>query len=189
MERGTLGGLAVEAGARLRAPDREAISFRKVNRRSSADYQPDMQRHHLLPRQVMQSTSFQRLFEQVGRKAIGFDDFRANGLLLPCSSNAALRTGLPLHRGPHRAYNQLVEERVGQIESGWALRHVRDCRAANDEAYLRLRLLQGALRRRLMQREKGGFILNRKDPFRAGVDFTELDAMVELLWSASEPRA
>ena len=51
------------------------------------------------------------------RTHFGFDDFRRNGLLLPANDAAAIRLGLPLHRGPHHSYNELVFERVGQIEA------------------------------------------------------------------------
>ena len=146
-----------------------------------------MQRHHLLPRQVMVSRAFAPMFDQLGRKEVGFDNFRANGLLLPCSSSSALRTGLPLHRGPHRYYNELVAQRVGQIETTWVRQSLGNATGARTHALMRLHLLQAALRRRLMQRERRALFLNRKDPFRAGVDFTELDAMVEMLWAESEP--
>ena len=41
------------------------------------------------------------MLEMVGTERIGFDDFRSNGLLLPANDTAAVRIGLPLHRGPH----------------------------------------------------------------------------------------
>jgi hypothetical protein len=49
-----------------------------------------------------------------------------------------------------------------------------------------LRLLQGALRRRLLDQHRR-LRLNRRDPLGSGVDFTELDAMVAQLWPATEP--
>lgn len=121
------------------------------------------------------------MFETLGKEAIGFDDFRRNGLLLPSREQAALRTALPLHRGPHRAYSQMVAERVGQIEQGWARQYVRNPDAALEQAGMRLALLQAALRRRLLDREKR-LMLNRFDPLGAGRDFTHLDAMADMLW-------
>lgn len=50
---------------------------------------------------------------------------------------------------------------------------------------MRLQLLQAALRRSLMQRKGPASTLNRKDPFRAGVDFRALDAMADAIWSAT----
>lgn len=145
-----------------------------------------MQRHHLLPRQVLHASCFGPLFDALGRSAIGYDDFRRNGVLLPASERQALRTGMPLHRGPHRHYNELVAQRVAQVEAHWARNRLRAPVQARVDAMMRLQLLQRALRRQLLQREARALILNRKDPFRVGVDFAELDAMVELLWSASE---
>ncbi|MDE1466838.1 AHH domain-containing protein [Aurantiacibacter sp. D1-12] len=164
---------------------RAGLPFRAVNRRGTPAHDAGMQRHHLLPRQIMKVRCFATMFDQIGRLAIGFEDFRANGLLLPSIAKSALRTGLPLHCGPHRQYNELVQERVGCIERRWACQCPSDASHARVEALMRLRLLQRALRKRLMQRENRSLFLNRKDPFRAGVDFAELDAMVEALWSAT----
>ena len=125
------------------------------------------------------------LFAALGREAVGFDDFRANGLLLPASESAALACGAPLHRGPQRVYNELVAERVGAIEAGWARCAGRDPVLAHAQALMRVRLLQRALRRRLLHGGRGRMVLSRRDPFRAGLDFSELDAMAETLWSAT----
>lgn len=99
---------------------RSSLSFRSVNRSSDPDYDAGLQRHHLLPRQLLSKNCFGALFDTIGRERIGFDDFRSNGLLLPAREKTALRIGLPMHRGPHRDYNAMVIERVGQVESGWS---------------------------------------------------------------------
>ena len=117
---------------------------------------------------------------------MGFDDFRRNGLLLPASSAAALRLRLPLHRGPHRRYNSLVAERVGQIEHGWSCAHSRAPEHACAEALMRIGLLQSALRKRLLAPDRPSLSLNRHCPLGAGVDFSELDAMAEALWAGTE---
>ncbi|QZH74868.1 MAG: AHH domain-containing protein [Erythrobacter sp.] len=167
---------------------RKYIGFRMVNRPGAPGYRPFMQRHHLLPRQLLGTTCFAPLFATLGCESIGFDDFRTNGLLLPASAEAALETGLPLHRGPHRNYNQMVAERVGQIEAGWRRSGLRNPSLARDEALVRLALLQNGLRRQLLQREGRLATLSRKDPFRAGLDFTELDALAEMLWTEMMPQ-
>jgi len=142
-----------------------------------------MQRHHLLPRQLLGERSFGRLFDQVGRERIGFDDFRTNGLLLPASDEAAIRVRMPLHRGPHRDYNGMVADRVGQIEADWSNLRLRAPEVALDQAVMRLNLLQRALRRRLLADDRPKVRLNRHDPIGQGVDFTELDAMADALWA------
>ena len=109
-----------------------------------------MQRHHLLPRQLLGQSGTARLLQAVGRDRLRFDDFRRNGLLLPATDGSALRVGLPLHRGPHRSYNELVSERVGQIEASWAHSKPRAPEMALTDALVRLELLQRALRRRLL---------------------------------------
>lgn len=172
--------------AALQAPGRrERLSFRAVNRKDTPDYNPGLQRHHLLPRQLLGRRCFAPLFEHIGRERIGFDDFRSNGLLLPASDTAALRLALPLHRGPHRDYNAMVIERVGQIEEHWSAMRPRAPEVALEQALMRLELLQRALRRRLLDPVRH-FALNRHDPLGRGADFAELDAMAEALWGASE---
>lgn len=146
-----------------------------------------MQRHHLLPRQLLTRSWFTRIADTFGRERLGLDDFRTNGLLLPAMEQAAQVLGLPLHRGPHAHYNQLVIERVGQFEAGWQADRRRGPEAAQRELVMRLRLLQQTLRRSLLQPGKMLSRLNRRDPGWQTLDFSELDAMVEALWAASDP--
>jgi hypothetical protein len=108
--------------------------------------------------------------------------FRANGLLLPASDSAAIRIGLPLHRGPHRDYNNLVMERVGQVEQRWSTLRAKAPEIALDEAVARITLLQRALRRRLLNPLRKPLRLNRHDPIGQNVNFAEIDAMVDMLW-------
>lgn len=163
---------------------RPAIPFRSVNRGGSPGHVPELQRHHLLPLQLLSATCFARMFERIGRRRAGFDDFRANGLLLPASEAAAIRFAMPLHRGPHRDYNAMVIARVGQIECRWSSIRLHDPEAAMCEALFRLQLLQAALRRRLLE-DRRRLVLNRLDPLGTGFDFAELDRMAEALWQAS----
>ena len=166
-----------------RAHERAQLPFRAVNRRGEPDHDSGLQRHHLLPRQLLGAQCFGALFDTIGRERIGFDDFRSNGLLLPASDIAAIRIGLPLHRGPHRDYNAMVIERVGQIEGGWSALRLRAPEIALDNALMRLGLLQRALRRRLLDPVRKRLSLNRRDPLGQAVDFAELDAMAEALWA------
>lgn len=166
---------------------RPKLAFSRVNVKGDPGYRPDVQRHHLLPRQILGTKSLARMLSQLGREQIGFDDFRRNGLLLPSSVAAVQCTGLPLHCGPHREYNALVMERVGQIEAKWSRDSDADPQIARCEAIFRLELLQRALRQRLLDAGRERLWLSRKDPFRPGPDFAELDAMVDQLWSATAP--
>lgn len=127
-----------------RVTARRRVPFRSVNRRCDPGYQPGMQRHHLLPLQLLGAQFFGLLFDRLGRERVGFDDFRRNGLLLPATERSAVRIGLPLHRGPHGGYNGMVAERVGQIEEDWSERRLRAPEVALEEALMRLTLLQGA---------------------------------------------
>ncbi len=165
--------------------DRGWLPFRAVNLRGRPGFDPGMQRHHLLPMQLLRQGGTAALFHAVGRDQLRFDDFRRNGLLLPATDRSALRVGLPLHRGPHRTYNEMVSERVGQIEAGWARSRRVSPQVAISDALARLELLQRALRRRLLDQRRR-LLLSRKDPLGSGADFTELDALVDELWPATE---
>lgn len=162
---------------RERSGGRTALPFRSVNRSGALDYDPGLQRHHLLPCELLSRRCFAAMFDGVGRERIGFDDFRRNGLLLPASDAATIRLGLPLHRGPHRDYNALVIERVGQVESSWSAERPSAPEAALEQALMRLALLQRALRRGLLDGKRKRLALNRRDPIGAGIDFAELDAI------------
>jgi len=164
---------------------RAQVAFRKVNVPGSPDYDQELQRHHILPRQLLSARCFSALFQHIDRRRVGFDDFRSNGLLLPSTEEATYRTGMPLHRGPHRRYNELVIERVGRIEAQWIKASKTNPEAARNEALMRLRLVQIALRRRLLD-ERKRMVLNKKDPLGTGFDFTELDAMAESLWASTD---
>lgn len=155
-----------------------------MNRPGLPGHAVDLQRHHLLPRQAIDWPALQRLFEAVGRERIGFDDFRRNGMLLPARASAALRLGLPLHRGPHRDYNRMVLERLGTIEASWARQRPRNEHAAGAAAVLRIGLLQKALRRRILDR-RNPVRFNHSDPLGHGRDFALLDSLAEELWAAS----
>lgn len=58
-------------------------------------------------------------------------------------------------------------------------------RVAVCDAVIRLELLQRALRRRLLDQRRR-LVLSSKDPLGTGTDFTELDALVDELWPATE---
>lgn len=164
---------------------RARLRFRAVNRHDAPGFQPGMQRHHLLPRQLLGARCFGPLFDAIGRTRLDFDDFRLNGLLLPATDGAVVRIGLPLHRGPHRTYNALVAERVGQVESVWSTLRLRAPEVALDQALMRLGLLQRALRRRLLSPARR-LMLNRCDPLGMGLDFSELDALADSIWGATQ---
>ena len=163
---------------------RSRLPFRAVNRRGQPGPDPALQRHHLLPCQLLSLSCFSRILDAVGRERVGFNDFRRNGLLLPAKEEAVRRLSLPLHRGPHRDYNAMVIDRVGQIEQRWSRDRMIDSNAANNNAGTQIALLQRDLRRRLLD-QRTPFRLSRKDPLGSGIDFSGLDAFAEDLWRAA----
>lgn len=170
-----------------RQAQRPALPFRSINVPGRPGYDPGLQRHHLLPRQLLSRGRFGVLLAAIGGEWPGLNDFRTNGMLLPCNDAAALKMGLPLHRGPHHQYNAMVIERVAEIEAHWSSMRRGSPHAARADAAGRLQRLQQDLRLRLLDAGRKRLALNRRDPLNHLVDFAELDAMVDALWSACDP--
>jgi A nuclease family of the HNH/ENDO VII superfamily with conserved AHH len=76
---------------------------------------PGYQRHHLIPVNIMRSAAFAKLFGLIAHAGFNPHCFLNNGFLLPATENESEQTGLPLHRGPHREYDELVAERLNII--------------------------------------------------------------------------
>lgn len=135
------------------------------------------------------------MFDDIEPASVGIHDFRRNGLLLPATEQEAARVAMPLHRGPHPVYSELVIERTGQIENHWQKMRRSNRELASREALMRMDCLQKALRRRLLDpRRWQGPALHNHDPNRAdarqqdrALDFSHLDAMAEMLWADSAP--
>lgn len=181
-------GLPAMIGQGRTGPGRSELPplpFGAVNRAGCPGHVAGLQRHHLLPRELVGLTCFARLLEALGSRA-GLDDFRRNGMLLPATESAAVRMGLPLHRGPHQSYSAMVCERLGEIEAGWVATRRRDGDAAGHAALRDLAALQAELRRSLLDPQRT-LRLNRSDPLGGGIDFTRIDAMAETLWGATQP--
>ena len=160
------------------------LPFAAVNRAGRAGYVAGLQRHHLLPRVLIGQHCFARLIEALRARA-AFEDFRRNGMLLPATEGAAVRMGLPLHRGPHRDYSAMVRERFGLIEADWAGLRRSEPDTAGIAALRALAQLQTDLRRNLLDPRRA-VRLNRSDPLGGGVDFARIDALAETLWGATQ---
>ncbi len=127
------------------------------------------QRHHLIPVNIIGRRAFESLFGSVS--TVGFDprDFLSNGLLLPATDEIALATGMPLHRGPHRHYDALVAEYLGEISNDTRCGTV----MPGIPAFRRLSELQGTLRRALCNGATP--MLNRNDPRATTTALCKLD--------------
>lgn len=145
---------------------------------------PYMHRHHIIPVRLFRKGPLARFLKGMRVAGVMADDFARNGLFLPATEEAAEALRLPLHRGPHRLYTQLVEERVGGIARAY-----RDWPPSTpirvEEAAWRVRLLQAALMRMLQERRLSA-PLNRFDPMLRAQDFTAIDAMIDRLWMGSD---
>jgi A nuclease family of the HNH/ENDO VII superfamily with conserved AHH len=111
------------------------VSFREMGLKCKID---GFHRHHVIPLEIVEKPSFSIMFGHL--RAIGFDphDFGTNGMHLPCTEQMAIVFGLPMHRGSHPLYNDVVATRVAQIAN-----------LSVGDAYLSIRILQRALRQNL----------------------------------------
>lgn len=111
------------------------------------------QKHHLIPIEVYSSPIFERLFAQI--RALGFDprDFSTNGIWLPGTEETAVKSGLPLHRGPHPQYSMLVRESIDAFCDPRSFSH--NLNAPGIELAKRISHLQGSLRRALSSVQPG----------------------------------
>lgn len=121
------------------------------------------QRHHLIPVEVIRHPAFATLFALVSQVGFSPHDFASNGVCLPACERMAIRTGLPLHRGPHPHYTQLVGEQVSVLSRDLTL----DGPSVAIALMIRLGHLQGSLRRSLGQ-ANSSLWLNRRDPRHTG---------------------
>lgn len=148
----------------------------------AAPAEPGHQRHHLIPVALLQRPQMAAMFGALIGEGFALHRFDLNGLVLPGNERLARLSGHALHRGPHRAYSDVVAARVEQIRAGHALQAARDPVAARRVAAMRLRLLQDTLRRALTDRHGAAFWLNRRDPMRLFADRPYLDDAIEHLF-------
>lgn len=147
-------------------------TFRDVRARYQIN---GFQCHHLIPVRVCNMASFRSFFEKSRTSGFDPDDFRLNGMHLPCREKIAVAFGLPLHRGPHPAYNQMVAERLAAI-------------SVLDKCESRLQLMQflRALREGLRNCPEVDAI-DRRNPFQPSVDMRRLDGDADFLFRFTQP--
>lgn len=89
------------------------LSFREVKKRVRV---PGFHCHHLIPVEVVEKRAFRNLFLRIRTVGFDFHNFHQNGMFLPCTEENATAFRLPMHRGPHPVYNQIVCERIAAWE-------------------------------------------------------------------------
>jgi hypothetical protein len=72
--------------------------------------------HHVIPRQVTGNRVFAKFFGQLRSEGFDPENFVKNGMHLPSTEVMAETFGLPLHRGPHPRYNDMVATHIAVIE-------------------------------------------------------------------------
>jgi len=156
----------------MRAVIPATVSFREVRSRFRV---AGFHCHHVIPIEVVEMPSLAVLFGHV--RACGFNpnDFTSNGTHLPSTEQQAAAFGLPLHRGGHPRYNEMVAELVSPL-----------VRMDPPHALVALRQVQYRLRTAL----RPSLALSsarRRGPFPAQTDFRRLDAEIGILWQQTAP--
>jgi A nuclease family of the HNH/ENDO VII superfamily with conserved AHH len=138
-------------------------SFREMGIKCKID---GFHRHHIIPVEITERPAFSIMFGHL--RSIGFDpqDFGTNGLHLPCTERMAMVFDLPLHRGPHPQYNDVVATRVAEI-----------AHLPIGDAFLNMRLLQLVLRQSLRSRHT----LQPLGPSGVAIDFRTLEVEAQFL--------
>lgn len=153
------------------------LNFARVNRPGVAGHLPGWQRHHLIPLELVRHRQFCLLFDTLRGHGFAIDDFCSNGVMLPGTEEEALRSGLPLHRGPHPLYTRFAAEHVEAIRATLGP----DASPGDlHRALARLRRLQRALAEALHSRRKRAMpVLSRQDPARRVSCWNRLTVQLE----------
>jgi A nuclease family of the HNH/ENDO VII superfamily with conserved AHH len=128
------------------------------------------QRHHLIPVEVVCQPALASIMNPLITTGFNPREFNTNGVWLPASEQVAIKTGLPLHRGPHPHYNAFVSDQVAFLSRGLAIPS-RDGLVA---LKLRLNNLQGNLWRALSRADTSMW-LSRRDPREDLAEFATFD--------------
>ena len=141
------------------------------------------QSHHIIPVGVFAGRAFAAHFDALSFHGFDARQFEHNGVFLPATEGAAIRSGLPLHRGPHRRYNELVAYRVDAIFRDFD--RARCQSRARFDAVQRIDLLTSALRA-VLRRTSPRMSLNQRDPFHSSACFDDLDSACDAIWLATK---
>lgn len=126
----------------------EPVPFGTVNLCGTATYIEGMVRHHLIVQQALRDDTLKPFLTKMGEGGFQIDDFRTNGLLLPCLPSLSRKTGLPLHWGPHPRYNAKVIQELHVIRI--SAESIRADSERRHQAFNDIRSLQGRLRATLI---------------------------------------
>ena len=142
----------------------------------SAPTRSGWHRYHLIPRDAMR-------YPDLARFLIGLPlplgDFDTNGMFLPALEKIARKERLPLHRGPHRHYNEIVLMALAAICTQTPI---------DGSAYAwklpLVRRLQEQLRRLLRSSASDiEIVLSGRDPFGPSANLVALDHRTDELFA------
>lgn len=138
-------------------------------------------RHHLLPSHIQRFPDLRRFVGGFSDLGFRLGDFGTNGMFLPAEEVIAQAARLPLHRGPHWHYNDIVIDALDTIRL--SRRHTGLSRCAQFGA---LRALQEQLRAALQTSARDADVaLGSRDPFGRTAVLAVLDIQTDALFAAA----
>ena len=150
------------------------------------EWQNGFQRHHIIPVAVLNDRVLRRKFKRLERFGFAPRNFTINGILLPCTEEAARQFKMPMHRGPHKYYNDLVYECVGLIFKPFDFLNAPD----RELRYVAAEIakLQATLKA-LLRQNNVHLRLSNQDPAKRDVINDHLDMAAAILASMLEDRS
>jgi len=138
-------------------------------------------RHHLLPNHLSRYPDLRKFTEQLGGTGAGLDDFDTNGMFLPSEEGIARHAHLPLHRGPHLTYNEIVVSALDGLRQD-----VVRCKTGLRDQHAAVRALQCRLRTLLqLSALDMDVALAGRDPFGPIPVAAALDRQTDALFAAA----
>lgn len=135
-------------------------------------------RHHLLPRHIENYPDLASFICRFSGEVTCLGNFDANGMFLPALEHLAIRERLPLHRGPHRHYNDVVIAVLDRIRKSAG-----SCDLPVSEGQRVIRRLQGTLRLALkISAQNADVALSSREPFGPAVALLALDRETDALF-------
>ena len=138
-------------------------------------------RHHLLPSHIQRFPDLRRFIGEFSDLGFRLGDFGTNGMFLPAEEAIAHAARLPLHRGPHWHYNDIVIEALDAIRLSRRRSGLHHC-----AQFGALRALQGQLRAALQASARDADVaLGSRDPFGRTPVLAALDSQTDALFAAA----
>lgn len=155
------------------------VSLRRKGSGFSIPTRSGWHRHHLLPRDIENYPDLASFIASSTGNLASLGNFDVNGMFLPAVEQLAARERLPLHRGPHRHYNEYVIAMLEGIRKSASSRKL-----PPSQGQRAIRWLQATLRLALKASARNADVaLSSRDPFGPAAILLALDNETDALFA------